>query len=574
MMRQRILLIGLALLVWPLLPARAQTEVDVHLQPPVESVLDEAQTAEFNKAVFFGKKFYDIGDLSSAQTEFQKANELFPGHPAVLYDMAVIFARQQNFAAAQEKIDDYRRLHPEGQEMPMISRLQLELDFQRELEKKRQADHDYEELFNRGRFLFDKSQYREALDVFRQAEQKRSQDPAVYYNEALTHEALGEYIKATDRLRRYLAVARNSADKEAIDRKIFTLESEVEDQRTKMICPFCGNKLSPGMTWCNRCWRGPYLPDSAIWNSRICGSGATAVRSTWYTDGRLNQNEDLPCLIQGASFRDTLKYSRAKQNAIEDARRSEGWTYDGNILTSLKSDDKDQIILIQGDGSLERMLAPASGEVLDYHGHQTSDGRWILDSEEYVIDGQRYHKQYAFGTDDRLARETVRYHNINGCGHLDTITADYRYQGDQLDTVTFHGFYTGFKEEGEPKADWKATLSFIRDATTGLVSKEELVVDSWEKTYTQRPPRDRWNEIRRMHPEVRVGRSLDLLRRGDYCMLTGTHLISNQIDLRPFFTISPNIAVLLPTGVTRMTTTFTYPPGFRIPNAPTPTPNP
>src|SRR6476619_1267548 len=44
-------------------------------------------TDEFSKAVFFGKKFFDMKDYAAAYQQFAKADSLQADHPAVLYDM-------------------------------------------------------------------------------------------------------------------------------------------------------------------------------------------------------------------------------------------------------------------------------------------------------------------------------------------------------------------------------------------------------------------------------------------------------------------------------------------------------
>jgi hypothetical protein len=36
-------------------------------------------------------------------------------------------------------------------------------------------------------------------------------------------------------------------------------------------------------------------------------------------------------------------------------------------------------------------------------------------------------------------------------------------------------------------------------------------------------------------------------------------MLGNPIDLRPFYAITPNLAMVLGTGITRATVTFTYP---------------
>ena len=48
-----------------------------------------------------------------------------------------------------------------------------ELEFERELQKKRQVDEEYTAIFTRGRFLYGKGDLPAALKLFRDAEQQR-----------------------------------------------------------------------------------------------------------------------------------------------------------------------------------------------------------------------------------------------------------------------------------------------------------------------------------------------------------------------------------------------------------------
>ena len=52
--------------------------------------------AEFAKSVFFGKKFAEMGEYSSAYEHLAKADALKPDQSAVVYNMAVVLARAQH----------------------------------------------------------------------------------------------------------------------------------------------------------------------------------------------------------------------------------------------------------------------------------------------------------------------------------------------------------------------------------------------------------------------------------------------------------------------------------------------
>ena len=83
---------------------------------------------EFTKAVFFGKKFADLGEYNSAQEQYSKADALKPDQPAVLYNLAVVLARAGRYSDAQVKVDRYLQLFPEGAERANVTKLQLELE--------------------------------------------------------------------------------------------------------------------------------------------------------------------------------------------------------------------------------------------------------------------------------------------------------------------------------------------------------------------------------------------------------------------------------------------------------------
>ena len=210
---------------------------------------------EFAKAVFFGKKFFEMKDYTTAYQQFAKADALQPDQPGVLYDMAMLLARAGRFSEAQAKVDRYNQLFPAGAEKPLVARLQLELEFQRELQKKRQADGEYAELFTRGRFLYAKNDLTAALKLFQDAEQKRPNDPAAVFNEGVIYEKMGDFVKAEDRYHRYEDFVNDPDEKAGVDQRLLVLDSEIEDMKAKVICPFCGLRLPLGATWCPRAIR-------------------------------------------------------------------------------------------------------------------------------------------------------------------------------------------------------------------------------------------------------------------------------------------------------------------------------
>ncbi|MFP5247146.1 MAG: tetratricopeptide repeat protein, partial [Thermoanaerobaculia bacterium] len=296
--------------------------------PPPAANVDE----EFNRAVYFGKKFAEREDYASAYEHLAKADALKPDQPAVLYNMGVVLARAGRYSEAQVKVDRYLQLFPDGPEKANVTKLQLELEFQRELQKKKQTDQEYVDLLNRAKFLYGRVELADALKLYQQAEQLRPTDPAPVFNQALIYEKQLDYPKAIERFRRYAELEADLQAKASIDERVYELQREVNDMQTKIVCSFCGRKLPAEATWCERCWHGPYLVKSAVWNSRPCRDGASATRATYFSDGRFNRNDVLPCLYKGASLLESLRYSPSRQKDIQNARKAEGWTYAGDVL--------------------------------------------------------------------------------------------------------------------------------------------------------------------------------------------------------------------------------------------------
>lgn len=548
----------LAVLMLLALPLGAQDMVPAETVPA--STPPAAATAaddEFTKAVFFGRKFAELGEYGSAYDQFAKADGLKAGDPAVLYNMAVVLARAGRYAEAQVRVDRYVQQFPDGAERANITKLQLELEFQRELEKKRQADQEYADLFNRAKFVYGRGELGEALRLFQLAEQQRPADPAVLYNQAIILEKQGQLPAAIERFRRFAELERDTEKRAALDQRVYALQHEVDEMANKIVCSFCGHRLPAGATWCERCWHGPYS-GSSVANTRSCASGASATRATYFADGRFQRNDILPCLFNG-NVREALRYSASRQREIQAARKAEGWTYEGEALTSFRDKSGTQIRFHQGPHYLERVTSATTGEILEYTAHEQGSGIWLLDREDVVIDGQRYLNTYTFDANGRITQQQTEYQNDAACRHLIRAVATYVWQDDQLQSVNLTGGYRGFVAEGAPDTNWAATITYAYDENK-RVTQEELTVTAFTKTYTQKAQGALRDEVGRLYSNMRVKKPIETLpRSGDLCATAGNAFLSNPIDLRPFYAMSPNLAIALPNGVTRVVVTFTYP---------------
>ena len=520
-------------------------------------------TDEFSKAVYFGKKFFDIKDYAAAYQQFVKADALQPDNPAVLYNMALLLAKTGQFADAAARVERYNHLYPNGLEKALIAKLQLELEFEQELQKRKQADEEYGELFTRGLFLYGKGDLDAALKVFQEAAQKRPNDPVAVYDEALLYEKLGDFSKSLDRFRRYEELEPNSDQKIAIGQRLLFLDSELTNMRTKIVCAFCGFRLPIGATWCPRCWRGPYLTSSPVWNSRPCIEGAAATRSSYFADDRLARNDALPCMFNGTML-DALRYTPAKQRAIQEARKAEGWRYDGDVIQGWRDKQGSEVQFVQGPTYLERIVSAGDGQILTFVAHPAGDsGAVLLDREDLVLDNQKYTSRYTFDANNRITQQAVEYQNAAACDHLIRMVAEYAYDGEKLTGAKITGGYEGYAVEGAPRVQWTVNDAMTYDAA-GRLAKEDLTVASMTKVYTQKPHGNARDEVARLFPAMRVNRPLEnILRTGDLCATAGNQILGNVIDLRPFYALSPNIAVTIPFGVTRANASFTYPDSFR-----------
>jgi tetratricopeptide (TPR) repeat protein len=536
--------------------------------PPADAATATANVEEeFATAVYFGKKFADLGDYASAYDNLGKADALKPDQPAVLFNMGVVLARAGRYSEAQVKVDRYLQLFPDGAEKAMVTRLQRELQFQRELQKKRQADQEYSDLFNRAKFVYGRAELQEALRLFEQAERLRPNDAAAVFNQALAHEKLGDYAKAIERYRRYAQLESDPQQKQSVDERVYELQREVDDMQHKIVCSFCGRKLPAGATWCERCWHGPYLTKSPVWSSRPCIDGASATRATYFSEDRFHRNDVLPCLFNGGdgTMLEALRYTPSRQRAIQDARRAEGWTYADGALQSWSDKQGNQIHYVQGPEYLEKVTSSMGGEILTFAAHTAGEGVCLLDREDILIDGQRYTNRYTFDASGRIAQQQVEYQNVAACNHLIAMTADYAYgANDTLATVNIRGGYEGYLTEGKPKTEWTANVVYAYDEKS-RVTKEELAVTSFKKTYDQRPQGALRDDISRLYPSMRAKKPIENVQRvGDLCATSGTLNLGNAIDLRPFYAMSPNLAIALQNGVTKALVTFTYPEGYTI----------
>lgn len=517
---------------------------------------------EFGKSVFFGKKFADLADYASAYDHLARADALKPDQPAVLYNMGVVLARAGRYSEAQVKLDRYLQLFPNGAERPNVSRLQLELQFQAELQRRRQADQEYSDLFNRAKYVYGRAELPEALKLFQQAEQLRPTDAAAVFNQALIYEKQGDYEKAVERFRRYAQLENDPQAKVGIDERVFGLQQELDDMKTKIVCSYCGRKLPADATWCERCWHGPYMVKAPVWSSRPCVDGASATRATYYSDDRFNKNDILPCMFKGGSMRESLSYTPSRQRDIRAARIAEGFTYAGDVLQRWTDKQGNEVRYVQGPEYLENVTSTIGGEILTYAAHGAGEGIFVLDREDLVIDAQRYTNRYTYDASGRIAQQQVEYQNTAACNHLIGMTADYTYQNDALSSVAIHGGYEGYLAEGKPKTDWTATVGYTYDDKR-RVAKEELAVTSFTKTYDQKPQGALRDDINRLYTTMRIRKPIEnLSRSGDLCASSGATLLANPIDLRPFYAMSPNLAIALQNGITKAVVTFTYPDSY------------
>ncbi|HEU5162236.1 MAG TPA: tetratricopeptide repeat protein, partial [Thermoanaerobaculia bacterium] len=102
---RRALALALLLLAAPLaaqVPGVPAPEAIPQITPEEQKRLDD-----FVSAASHGMKFFERGDMPSAYEQFVAADAIYPNHPTVVYDMAVLLVRLGRLAEAQEKVDLY-----------------------------------------------------------------------------------------------------------------------------------------------------------------------------------------------------------------------------------------------------------------------------------------------------------------------------------------------------------------------------------------------------------------------------------------------------------------------------------
>ncbi len=518
----------------------------------------DAQTAdpqeEFATAADFGRRFFEARNYAASLAWFEKAESIVHDQPAILFNTALVLVKLQRYDEAQRRLDRYLLLYPQGQEIQPAKALQRELQFGIEVRRREQQDNEYKTLFSRAKALSEKNLRREALDVFHQAEQIYADDPALYYNQAVLNEEEGDLESALRLYKRYLQT--NPANAPALQARLIDLEREIGYTRTKILCPFCGAILPAGARWCHRCWHGPYDLTSAGWNARGCDAHVSATRSFQDANGKTRVSEAVGCLYPGAALRDFLQYSPSRREAARQARSNEGWTFNKDAaLESRRSASGVELALQQGD-YLQRVDNLATGEVFPYRAHVTADGIWLLDAQPFLGGEQPFVISRTFDNDGRVQREEVTYDSA-GCHHAVTASAVYTYAGDAVTSARFTGGYDGYRVEGLPQVRWEATLNRTLDGS-GRLTREELAVTSFQKTWGAKPQGAVSAEVRRYYTALKVRKPTDIRSLGDICAVSGDSVVDEPIDLRPFFVVAPAVAVRLGRGDTRVVVDYTY----------------
>jgi tetratricopeptide (TPR) repeat protein len=509
---------------------------------------------EFATAADFGRRFFEAHNYAASLTWFEKAESIVHDQPAILFNTALVLVKLQRYDEAQRRLDRYLLLYPQGQEIQPVKALQREVQFGIEVRRREQQDNEYKTLFSRARALSEKSLRREALDVFHQAEQINADDPALYYDEAVLNEDEDDLEKALRLYKRYLQT--NPANAPALQARLVDLEREIGYTRTKLLCPFCGAILPAGAHWCHRCWHGPYDLTSAGWSTRGCDAHVAVTRSFENANEKVRTPEAVPCLYPGTALRDFLQYRPSRRVTVLEARSNAGWVFDKDgVLESRRSASGVELALQQGD-YLRRVDNLVTGEVFHYRAHATADGIWLLDVQPFLAGEQPFVISRTFDNDGRLQHEDVTYDSA-GCHHAVTVSAVYTYSGDAVTSAHFTGGYDGYRVEGLPQVRWEANLNRTFDAS-GRLTREDLAVTSFQKTWGAKPQGTISDEVRRYYTALKVRKPTDIRSLGDVCAVNSGGFVDEAIDLRPFFVVAPAVAVRLNRGETRAVINYTY----------------
>jgi len=507
---------------------------------------------EFGTAFDFARRFFEAGNFAAALTFFENADTVSRDQPAVLFNTALVLMKLERHDQAQQRLDRFQQLYPQSQHAERVKMLQREIQFAIEVRKRARHDEDYRLLFNRGRLLNDKGTRHEALEAFKQAEQLNPADPPLLFNMGALYEAEGDVERAVSFYRRYIATT--PPNRNEIEQKLFDLENEIVEKRTRIMCPFCGEKLPVGARWCHRCWHGPYELDGAL-NARACGTETTVTRTATDVAGKVRENETLACLYPGASVRELVQYDSRRQRALWKQREEEGWTRAGGGPVSRARNGIPEIRLQQATHLAEVELLPA-GEVYRFDAHQTTDGIWLLDAEPFAVADQRFDKRYVYDAEGRVIAEHVTYESVQ-CRHTVAYAAAYTYGDYGIASAVVRGGYEGSKTEGTPAVQWEATISRQFDSV-GRLANEQVQVAAHQKTWPVKPPGAIGAQIRKTYPGLKAKRPIDLRPAGDFCGQWGAERGMEPIDLRALYTLSPALAIRLNPGVFKVVVNYRY----------------
>lgn len=521
---------------------------------PLAGFAQNETLEEFALAVDFGRRFFDAENHSAALGFFEKADSLVRDQPGVLVNMALVLVKLERYDEAQQRLQRYFHLYSGGPEASTAQALSREIQFAIEVRTRRRNELEYQSLFSKARFLAQEGSLKPALEGFEAAERIFADDPPLLFNQAVIHEALGDYQKATEMYRRYLASG--PVDRQAVEAKIFELEREIVDMRTRLMCTFCGEKLAPGARWCHRCWHGPYDIAAEGWNSRACAAGIRVTRTLFGAQGAI-KSEQLPCLYEGSSIRDLLQYHPNRRQAVFEQRRLEGWQVSQNgLLDSRSSEGGQQLRMIQGE-YLEALHLPTDGEVIPFRAALSEDYIWHLQQERFVTDDVLFWKSYGYDDHGSIVRESATWESAE-CRHAINVDAEWTAGPTGVESGSIRGGYKGYRPEGYPATEWRLSVQRKIDEQ-GRLSSDSLVVESFQKTLAAKPTGQTAAGLRRIYPRLRAKRPFDLLTVGDACTARGTSRIEEPIDLRALYVHFPALAMQLPPGVTRVVVDYEYP---------------
>ena len=255
--------------------------------------------------------------------------------------------------------------------------------------------------------------------------------------------------------------------------------------RTKIVCSFCGRKL-PARRDVVRA-----LLARAV-SREVAGLELAAVRRRRVRDARdlLLRRALQPQRHPAVPVRRTARCSSrcatppARQRAIQDARRAEGWTYAGDVLQGWSDKQGNQIRYVQGPEYLEKITSTIGGEILDVRRARRGRGR--------VAARPRRPRHRRAALHEPLHVRRARAASRSSASTTRTpppaitsssMTADYAYANDALASVDDQRRLRGLRGRGRAEDRLARRPSRTRTTTRRRVAKEELTVTSFNKTY-------------------------------------------------------------------------------------------